>query len=265
MPIDISLSVEEIAVALGAEGNEQAASSILLTQFGKLSKNEMEGRLYSAIHALMADGRLSSAGDGSVHNSPELKEVAEILSRVDYTVRYQRRDDKTESFLAYHFLGKKVFEHRPKQKVIHHIKEVTQNAVIIGGINFLNIQSISTFDFPVCSLPVDALKMLQPNEKTEIVLDYLEAHEFPSNLRMDLIRDITTPKFRASILRIGYDEKNAPYSQQGFLLLQGPKRNWIFAPEKKNGKDYLSVLPGSSKNFRKSVTGLIIAQKKKKG
>lgn len=66
MPIDVPLSVEEIAVALSAEGNADAASSILFRQFGKLSKSEMEGRLYSAIHALMAQGYLYPIGDGNV-------------------------------------------------------------------------------------------------------------------------------------------------------------------------------------------------------
>jgi hypothetical protein len=265
MPIDISLSIEEIAVAMGAEGDSQVALGILIKQFGKVSKDEMEGRLYSAIHALIAEGRLSSTGDGNVQNSPELREVARILLKADYTVRYQRRQEKSEYFLAYHFLGKKVFEHRLKQKVVHQIKEVTREDVIAGGLDFFGMNNSNSPDFPVYSLPVDALKSLQPSGKTEAMLGYLEMHEIPVEVRTVLVEDIAAAGFRASALRIEYDEKNSPYSKLGFLLLHGSKQNWIFLPENKYGKDHLSLLPGSCENFQRLASKLIVFHRGRQG
>ena len=176
---------------------------------------------------------------------------------MDYTIRYQRRDQHGDHFLAYHFLGKRVFEHQPKQKVVHHFKEVDEGSAITGGHDFFSIQDSGDIDFSLWELPIDAMKLFQSGQKAVAKLGYLEKHKFPVDVRTALVEDIMSTEYRASVLRIDYDKKNMPYSNQGFLLLQGKNRDWIFLPKKENGKDYLSVLPGNSKNFQKLVSGLV--------
>ncbi|RLC73464.1 MAG: hypothetical protein DRJ03_26455 [Chloroflexi bacterium] len=255
---DFFLSVEETAMAMSIVGQPEEAHSLMAAQLGEMGQEEAHIRLLTAGHSLIARGYLSMDTEGNMHLAEPIAHVARALSRADHTIRYSRSYRNVDLSLAFHFEKKGVFAHRIEQGVVHRITQVSsEEAVIQGGLDFFNLAEIHPFTCPITEISQGLLDQIKDDPAYVVIHRRLTHARVPAETCDLLTEDLSNTQYRGSILRVEYDENNAPISDHGLLVLRGPERLWLLRPFVREGERYVTLLPGTEEAFRREIVTLL--------
>jgi hypothetical protein len=206
----------------------------------------------------MARGYLSMDTEGNVHLTEPIARIARILTRADHTLRYSRSYRNADLLLAFHFDEQDTFAHRLEQGVIHHITQVSgQEAALQGGLDFFNLAEARPFTCPAAVISQELLDQIKDDPAYVVIQRRLTHAGVPTETCDPLTEDLSNTRYRGSILRVEYDENNAPTSDRGLLVLRGPERLWLGHPFSREGKQYVTLLPGTEQTFRQRVSMLL--------
>ena len=245
--ITYSLSLEELALALGMINSPDTGKILLQSVYPQIGAQEMEARLTSASHSLLARGLCTM----SVEKMPILDKGLEMavfpLVMFDALLQINLVGNQTSWDSRVHIqLDKRFSSHHFSNEVIH--------AIDYGSYDDLPAYVESLFD----GFSDDSEKSRLVGKLTITILDqaYVEHHSFADTERalmenswseMDakaLSQDLADQTVRGILSRI-FTRPNMTLSEinttpkKMLLFLKGLKRNWLFefAPENAGAGD----------------------------
>jgi len=258
VPLELKMGIEELALALSLMGRPEAAKGLLFASFGQMAAAEEQGRLLAAGHSLMARGLLSvQAGQSCL--AEDLRELLQVLIGNDFAIQFNRRSGTSEETLAYFVRGSKIVRQELQQGVICTLSSVSsRDRIIRGGLDLFGIAKGPGSNYPDAKVPATVLDRAKvaAAEAPDQVAMLLRGAGIPEPLSGLLMEDLQTMNYRGGAMRI--ESKEGQFSsEQGFLLLRGAQRTWIFALVKEGEEGYARVLAGTADNFARQVQQLM--------
>ncbi|MGQ9710351.1 MAG: hypothetical protein ACUVXE_07770 [Anaerolineae bacterium] len=250
------LTGEELALTFSLIGQPEAGRDLMDVQLGEMSEAEARARLLAAGHSLIARGWMALGPEGPILNEDLARVVRPVLG-ANFSIRYSRATPDAEFNLAYHFGEKIIIEHRLENGVVHRLNEITDVATVIkSGVVFFGLPQAERFQCPHVTIPYELLKELKDVERADQIDQHLQQAGVIEEVRMFLAEDLSRPQYRGSVLRVQYDVGRQPFSEEGFLLLQGPRRLWLITLAD-GGRTTATLMPITVQEFSRQVTALV--------
>ena len=124
-PKGLRLSVEELAFAIGAIGEAETAGAFLRVLLGTRCREEIDGRLLSASHSLIARGYLTfDLSEKERELDKQLAELVGVLAGCDFSIRCGRSVQDGEDVHSYFFKGDAIVEHRLSMDVVSELEHL---------------------------------------------------------------------------------------------------------------------------------------------
>lgn len=253
----IQLCVEELCLALGMIGKPEVGKSLLYMAAGEISAVEEQGRLLAAGHSLLARNLLMIR-DGQTQLVDELKRELFVLVDNDFIIQYNRKVGNADQTLAYFVKDKAIVQQSIEQGVVYRLSASADRAnIITGGIEYFGIEREGV-SYPEVQLPQSVLEKAKEAsaESVDSVLTLLKSSGVPEPLGGFLSEDFQKSEYRGAAMRIE-DREGKLVSDEGFFLLKGPRRIWLFPLMFKENETYVRVLLGTSQTFTREVKQLI--------
>lgn len=228
----IVLSIEELAYALGVIGGEDVASGFLLSVLGERPKEELEARLLSASHSLIARRILTLDLETMTKTiKPDVHTLLSPLLVNRFSLRCSRTQNGIETIVNYYF-GDVIISYRTLNPVIAEIGQMNSVNDILSDIaSFYVLPHINApSDQSAMEVPAPLIEALKNNANQlaqEQMMVQLQAAGVEEQLATALLEDLITDELRGSIIRIEQHDA-ALISNEGFLILKSPKRFWLF-------------------------------------
>jgi hypothetical protein len=250
--------VEELALALSMKGQPIMAHNLLDYHLGPMEKEDVEARLYTAGHSLLARGWLTIDDEGETQIRDRLNDVVSILHESDFSIRFSRASKFEESILTYHFNGKKKLEHFIDMGVVHHIRRINgMEAVIEGAFTFFEADRLKKFSSPSFIVPYKLFEYLCGVEDINTIRKELEKAGIQENVIDYLAEDLAQSIYRGAIIRIEYPGDEIPQSSQGIFTLESMNRLWLLRPREEDNGLSVEVFPGTKKAIHDEVIRLV--------
>jgi hypothetical protein len=251
----IRLSTEELALILAQMGHVEASKGLIATQLGlEASPAQMQARMLTAAHGLLASGWLDLDKDGNLVIDPELQRIAGVLTEAKLSIRYSRAEQAGERFVTYHITESGVFEHFVEYGIVHAITELPHiDAILDGGVDFLEVAETLPFAAPSFEVPFAVLSEINDERDVGAITQRLQRSGVPPAAAPLLAEDVAGEQYRGSALRVEYNHDAQPFSDHGLLLLRGPQRLWLM----RQAPQSVTLLPGTEEAFRREVAALV--------
>jgi hypothetical protein len=248
------LSVEELAFVLGILGGADVARGFLLSILGERPRQDLEQRLLTASHSLMARGYLELEGETKCLDQ-RLSDTVGPLLRNEFSLRCSRSAAGAEQILNYYVQGSALLEQET-------IKAVLFRLQIISGLPAALERSAEFFDLPrkgaakgpdeamgtiAVSLMEKARESVPSSSKQQVAALFVSARLSP-DVAADLAEDLFELEYRGSVIRIEREDERM-VSNTGFLLLKGARRFWILDIVPRD-PPLLNVFRGTSQRYR---------------
>ncbi|HEY1016299.1 MAG TPA: hypothetical protein VGE07_26550 [Herpetosiphonaceae bacterium] len=253
-------SVEELTYLLAMSGFRDEGRALLAGTFDEeLNDDQLEQRMLTAAHSLMAREMMAVGGDGSINLEENTAALARVLVDADYSFRFSKAvsDGEIAGELAFsiHHAQNQWIEHTIEQGVVHQLSVFNSTERLIGdALSFLEpprgAAQFAPFDAPGAVLEV----LTNPDAA---VSHRLRQAGVPADLIPMLSVDASEAQYQGSIMLVEYDENRSPVSNHGALLLQGPERLWLLRPTVQNGETIFTVLPGSAQAVEQELRRLL--------
>ncbi|MGB9777452.1 MAG: hypothetical protein ACPLYD_13675 [Anaerolineae bacterium] len=253
---EFALTLEELALVFSIIGKPEAGQNLMAAQLGEMSEAEARARLLTAGHSLLARGWMVLSDEGPTLNE-DLARAAHLLTRADFSIRYSRATPDAEFNLAYHFGKDAILEHRLEQGVVHRLNEIPDAATVIkSGLVFFGLPQAEPFQCPPATLLYSLLNGLKDLDDPAQIDQRLQEAGIAEETRPLLVEDLARPQYRGSALRVQYDARGNLFSEEGFLLLHGPRRLWLITL---SGPDRATatLMPATIQAFSQQVTALL--------
>ncbi|OQY90413.1 MAG: hypothetical protein B6D38_03730 [Anaerolineae bacterium UTCFX1] len=231
-----SLGLEELAMALGLINRPEMGRRLLESIYDNLTESQIESRLSSASHSMLARGLASISDKGSPILESGLEQAIFPLARFDYILQISRvRDGKQVGATVHVQKGKSFTSHSIQAGVVH----VLEHGGYKSLPSYLNDtfhankeKEINTVEHKWSITPGvlgDALR----NEKTGVISRILSQAGLPDLDAQNLAEDLAHQTIRGTILRMAADaeadmQKMATMNKQMMMFLGSSKRNWLF-------------------------------------
>ena len=250
------LTTEELSLAFSLLGQPEAGRSLMVTQLGEMSEAEARARLMAAGHSLIARGGMALGPEGPVLNE-DLARAVGLLLRADFSIRYSRATSDAEFNLAYHFGQNLILEHRLEQGIAHRLNEIPDAATVIkSGLVFFGVPQAEPFQSPAIAIPYSLLNEVKNLGDPAQIDRRLQETGVDGGVRPLLAEDLAHPQYRGSVLRVQSDARGNLFSEEGFLLLHGPRRLWLITlsgPERTTA----TLMPATVQAFHQETAALI--------
>ncbi len=256
--LTIRISLEELALALVLNGQSESANALLAGSLGReLSQDEAIGRLTAASHTLLGKGLIELSEDGSIASSPILTEIVRVMTAARSTLRYSLSSPEERRALSYHFVDDGIYEHWLDEGVIHVITRVDVEEAVKTCALFFELESCQpTPDAEgVISEPLfrQALRQKEVPDAERLLRDAL-----PETLCRLLSEDAVRTRAIGDVLWIRYQENREPVSDEGFLMVFGAERFWLFQPVRgDNGEAKIRLLPGTVDTLQQGIRQIV--------
>ena len=250
----IRLSIEEMAYLLGVLGGGVQAGQFLRTTIGEKDDKEIEGRLISAAHSLLARGWLILENNQQKKIDGEIQRVLEQMLGSSYSLRFSKIQKGKEDIVAYFFHDSKILEHRIDSGAVCCLEAMNSwDDYFQRSASFLEIPDTIQFLEKEESiiLPADLLQSVKEEaEKCDgkSAAERLVKNHVPPSVANLLAEDMAIVNWRGSGLKTS-PKGDKVDSEGGFLILKGQRRMWFFEiilPK----QDHVRILPASKEGFR---------------
>ncbi|MCG3146421.1 MAG: hypothetical protein LC138_08035 [Anaerolineales bacterium] len=231
-----SLGLEELAMALGLINCPEMGRQLLASIYDNLTESQVESRLSSASHSMLARGLAAISDRGTPTLEKGLEQALFPLARFDYVLQISRvRDGKQIGATVHVQKGKSFTSHSIQAGVVHVLEHGVYKALpSYLGNTFLvnNGKETSNMKYKWSITPGvlgDALR----GDKTAAISKILSQAGLPDSDAQNLADDLAHQTVRGTILRAaaGPDtdmQKLMGTEKQMLMMLGSPKRNWLF-------------------------------------
>lgn len=242
-PTVYSLSLEELALALGLINRPDLGRVVLSSIYPNLSESESEARLSSASHSLLARGICSLNEKNNPILDSELEKALLPLAKFDYLLQLSIVMDDGQVNITVHVRRKQTFTSRLIQAGV--VNMLTHGQTSSLADYFLNIFDgiglNGSANAIQAKITLDTIgKIVSKNsslsDRARLLTDIGWAKE---DAKM-LSEDLEEQKVRATIIRIDASDQSLIDNSKitvhkNLLLLKGKTRSWAFLFE--NTKD----------------------------
>lgn len=254
----ISLSPEEVALALTQLGHPEFGRDVIVSQFGPLSPEEVRARVLSAGHSLIARELLAITPEGELRLVEPILRFAHVLAASDFSLHYRRVWSGIQFISTYHFHDGAIFEHKIERGIAHTLVELDSvEQVVRGGLDFFSMDGMQPFSCPSAEIPQSVLDEIAGLNDRAAMLNRLAMAGVAEETRHMLAADMQRTVSRGSMLRIEYLPGETPVANHGLLTLQGPERLWLLQPYEHEGHAYVRTIAANEQNFRREILALL--------
>lgn len=253
-----SLSIEELVLSLQLIGYSEMGAGLLSLVYDEFTEEELKIKMRTAGHSLMAKGLLTIDMEKETKSLDEnFSNALSLLGETDYSIRFGKLAAE-EEVLMFHFKGHTIVQQSDEQGGLVHIIDVIPAYLEVAdaGFKFYEIEQVYETD-PTLQGNISSKFINEVGEYTQLPLAEIEKILLKDGLSKSfsslLAQDLKQIKAFSSIIKVIYQEEG-PEEEDGFILLQGHKRNWIIKPASQSS--YL-VLPGTRENFLKEFENLV--------
>lgn len=255
----LTLSVDELALAVVMAGQADVAKGILQGSLGEISEEEVRGRLLAAGDALLSRGLTEFRGeDKKIYLSEQMMDIAVVLATPEFSLRLDRYETEKEEATNFHFADGKIVEHKLQgTPLVHQIGAINQEGILSVAISMYGLEDAEEFE---CDQSVIEYSQLE-KAKEIAVTDPKSLDKFLSEAGMSerdaglLARDILNTVFRGAIMRLDYSEEGV-VSNHGLLILGSAERIWFLPITSEGGKTLVRLIPGSGDGMQQELAGL---------
>lgn len=231
-----SLGLEELAMALGLINRADMGRQLLASIYDNLTEAQIESRLSSASHSMLARGLASISDKGSPTLQSGLEQALFPLARFDYVLQISRVQDGKQVGATVHVQkGKSFTSHSIQAGVVHVLEYGVYKALPAYLSDTFHVTDgkeagAVEYQWPVTpGILGEALR----SEKSAALLKILLQAGLPDPDAQNLADDLAHQIIRGTILRVSAGaemdmDKLAGLDKQMLMLLSSQKRNWLF-------------------------------------
>lgn len=231
-----SLSTEELAMAMGLINQADKGHNILATTFGELSQSEVDARLTSASHSLLAHGLCTLSNEGTPILNPDLEKVLFPLAKFDYLLQVSIVSGDGQAAATIYVQKKKQFtSHSVQLGVIH----VLEHGAYQRLPEFLADALRPKAGKPSKSRAIPKDLTITPAilggllKQDKKATQWLSEHGWTDDIAQSLISDIAKQSLRGTLIRVQANENATLDSlsdaeRPTLLSLAGKKNFWVF-------------------------------------
>ena len=261
-----SLGVEELAMALGLINRADLGRELLLSLYDTLNEEQIDARLSSASHSLMARGLVAISRTGTPLLESRLEQALFPLAQFDYILQVSIVKEGAQTSSTMHIQRDKSFTSHSVQGGVVHVLEFGPYEMLTEYLQDVYDSIGGQGDFPVTTewkITSGVLgKAINLGKKQQEINSLLKEYGLPESDAKSLAKDIANQKMRGTILQVKVDHSqpmdnitNAP--KKMLLLLQGDKHSWTF-----NFSDTGDLTPGTTQivdklSFKNTLTSFI--------
>ncbi|MDQ2806777.1 MAG: hypothetical protein M3Z04_07660 [Chloroflexota bacterium] len=235
------ISVEELAYALGVLGGVGVAGGFLRSVLGDRDRRELDGRLLSAGHTLMARGYLDlNLVTQTTHIDPALRAAVLPLINNQFSIRCSYAAGNGEQVLAYFSQKPIIIEHKLVQGVISHLDLVPDWATVADrSYRFFDLPLTRADDqgfHPVGNVPINYLYRPQTQENAsspDTLTLQLQREGLLPLIAQQLAQDIVESEAHSSVIRTQTGPAGLT-ADRGFLILRSWQRWWLLDLQPQN-------------------------------
>lgn len=258
--MEISISLEELALLLNLMGYPIVAKGFLVSQLGNIAAEEERGRLMAANHTLLAKD-IITLEEGQLHIAAPYSELLDLLPNNDYAVRcILVSQGDTQRMLTYYIRGEQIVEQQIAFGVVHSLRTISSLDEVSEAIySLLEIHTLQGMDHVTEYLSQAELEGL-----TTVYTDMTAASNRLQKLGWAketadyFAQDNFEQRRRAGLLRVVMNPEQSKPSERGYMLLTGSSgRAWLMILNDADGGSPLIVQPATNDLVRRETMILL--------
>lgn len=267
----LSLSTDEMALVYSLLNLPTFGMRMLRDAYGDIQAPQIQEKLVTASHSLMARGIVGISDKGTVILDRILEKIFTPLIRFNNIIQTLENNSGKEGIITAtdYYIGKDGWfsSHEIDMGVIHHLfhGEVASLSKFI--INRLSFPSIVAVDFELTinatkpSLKMSAYPELE-QMGAEKALKKLEKFGVDTSIAMALVEAIYEPVRKGSVVLVDassetIEKKDLNKTGAGFFWLIGEKSSWIMAFERGDENATALILPGTVTEAEKLIRSFL--------
>lgn len=232
-----SLGIEELAMSLGIINRADLGRELLSSIYDNLSEDQIDARLSSASHSLLARGLVAISKSGSPILESRLEQAIFPLARFDSLLQVSLVKDDRQVGSTIHIQKDKAFTSHSIQGGVVHVLEHGSYKNLSGFVgdvfNGTEMKGKATGVADWTVTPGILGEAVRMNKDQKGIQELLKNNDVPDSDAKMLSEDLASEKSRATLLKIKADHslhmdaiKKAP--KEMLMYLQGDKRSWVF-------------------------------------
>lgn len=231
-----SLGLEELAMALGLINRPDMGRELIASIYEDLSEDQIENRLSSGSHSLLARGLVAISDKGTPILESTFEQALFPLARFDYTLQLSRVRKSRLVSASVHVQKGRTFTSHSVQVGIVHVLEHGAYKDLPGFLrktfNLAGGQNAKSVEFEWMVSPGMLGETIRGANQMEI-MEIIGNAGVPTNDAKDLAADLAQQTERGTILRVQVDSETDAKAvlttdKQMLMLLCGKKRDWLF-------------------------------------
>ncbi len=256
-----SLGLEELSMALGLVNRPDMGKQLLESIYDNLTETQIESRLSSASHSLLARGLAAISEKGGPVLEGGLEQALFPLIRFDYVLQISRvRDGKQVGATVHVQKGKSFTSHSIQAGVVHVLEHGSWKNLanyLMNTFPLLDEKGIKTEELPWPVTPGILGEALRGG-KLSAIIKILVRSGMPSADAENLAEDLAHQTLRGTILRVKANgeinmEKLAAVDKQMVMILSGKARNWLFEFNSTSDASTGKIWTINRQNFQKRI------------
>lgn len=247
-----SLGAEEVALALGMINTPILARNVLTSIYPNDSEVQLDARLASASHSMLARGLTFIKPEGTAVLDHSLEKVVFPFAKFDYILDFSLFRDNKQVHTLIRVQNRGLFTSQIVKDGVVYVLESGKtedlNEFILDAIQgFAPKKSQLLLEAPELKLKLLGQAINLGNKEDELIKHFSKAGWKDSDAKM-VAEDLSNQIIRGAMLRINGDSQVKPedaenISRLSLLLLKGRIRSWVFifnsADDESNGKAFV--------------------------
>jgi len=266
--VKLSISVEELALALGLINSAELGRSILAGPYDNLTEEQVEQRLTTASHSLLARGLCSLSAQGQPVLDSDLENALFPLARYDSLFQLGILRDRVHSNTVIHVIkGKSFSSHFVQLGVVHTLEHGNDSQLpgyLLNILDEIGKGQSGSSKATKLRLQLGMLgSSLGAREKQDSVVEALVLSGWPKPDATKLAEDLEHQTMRCTLIRIKATSemtveatKEAPKATM--LLLKGQERSWVFEFPSMDDAAEGTALLISRPDFEKALSAFVL-------
>lgn len=251
-----SLGLEELAMALGLINRPDMGRQLIASIYDNLNDAQIESRLSSASHSLLARGLAAISGKGSPILESGLEQALFPLVRFDYVLQLSRvRGDDQVGATVHVQKGKSFTSHSIQAGVVHVLEHglcKNLSAYLRDTFN-LGVEKNATSVEHEWTITPGVLGEALRGADPSVIFSILSNAGVPNNDAKNLADDLAHQTLRGTILRVQANsdadmDQLVSLDKRMLMILGGRKRGWLFEFE-----STVDETPGKAYTINNSV------------
>ncbi len=229
------LSLEEVAFAMGYLGGAKVAAGYLTAITGKLSSDELAGRMTAASHSLLArDLLVLDAATARASMEQELQQAIAALMTGENSLRVSATTDGLDNVVTFFLDGSRPVRHQLIQEVVTRlILMADMEAVALDIVRLLCPEGLpeQTSAARIGVMPVAVLQQARSQAMIASVAQLISLLQgaLPLETAVRLASDFSDPQATwGAVLRLKAGTGGVLEANQGCFTVSLPEHGWLF-------------------------------------